>query len=74
MSPNAGAGGGGVVGSQPMITAVNRSPNKLWISNFVYAFIGPEKKDFICRWISAGFYAAFSFACVPTGIAELMLQ
>jgi hypothetical protein len=28
MSPNAG-GGGGVAGSQPMSTAVHRSPNKL---------------------------------------------
>jgi hypothetical protein len=37
MSPNAGGGGGGgVAGSQPMSAAVHRSPNKLWISNFIF--------------------------------------
>jgi hypothetical protein len=35
MSPNAG-GGGGVAGSQPMSTAVHRSPNKLWRSNSIF--------------------------------------
>jgi hypothetical protein len=34
MSPNAG-GGGGVVGSPPMSTAVHWSPNKLWRSNSI---------------------------------------
>jgi hypothetical protein len=34
MSPN--AGGGGVAGSQPMSTAVHRSPNKLWRSNAIF--------------------------------------
>ncbi len=35
MSPNAG-GGEGVAGSQPMSTAVHRSPNKLWRSNSIF--------------------------------------
>jgi hypothetical protein len=35
MSPNAG-GGGAVAGSRPMSTAVHRSPNKLWRSNFIF--------------------------------------
>jgi hypothetical protein len=35
MSPNAG-GGGGVAGSQPMSTAVHRSPNKLFRSNSTF--------------------------------------
>ncbi len=34
-SPNAG-GGGIVAGSQPMSTAVHRSPNKLWRSNSIF--------------------------------------
>ncbi len=29
-------GRGGVVGSQPMSTAVDRSPNKLWRTNFIF--------------------------------------
>jgi hypothetical protein len=29
-------GGGGVAGSQPMSTAVHRSPNKLWSSNSIF--------------------------------------
>ncbi len=37
MSPNAGGrGGGGVAGSQPMSTAVHRSPNKLWRYNSIF--------------------------------------
>jgi hypothetical protein len=40
MSPNAGDGGGGggpgVAGSQPMSTAVHRSPSKLWRSNSIF--------------------------------------
>jgi hypothetical protein len=36
MSPNAGGGGGvGVAGTQPMSTAVHRSPNKLWRFNSI---------------------------------------
>ncbi len=36
MSPNARrVGGGGVAGSQPMSTAVHRSPNKLWRSPYL---------------------------------------
>ncbi len=35
MSPNA-RGGGGVACSQPMSTAVHRSPNKLWRSNSMF--------------------------------------
>ncbi len=34
-NPNAG-GWGGVAGSQPMTTAVHRSPNKLWRSNSIF--------------------------------------
>ncbi len=34
MSPNAGVGG--VAGSQPMNTAVHRSPNKLWRFNSIF--------------------------------------
>jgi hypothetical protein len=41
MSPNAGGvGGGGIVGSQPMSTAVHRSPNKLWRSNSIFKWCG----------------------------------
>jgi hypothetical protein len=36
MRPNAGGGVGGVVYSQPRITAVHRSPNKLWRSNSIF--------------------------------------
>jgi hypothetical protein len=37
ISPNAGERG--VAGSQPMSTAVHRSPNKLWISNSIFVKI-----------------------------------
>jgi hypothetical protein len=41
MSPNAGGGGGGgMAGSQPTITAVHRSPNKLWRSNSIFNLWG----------------------------------
>ncbi len=36
MSPNAGGGCGDFAGSQPMSTAVHRSPNKLWRSNSMF--------------------------------------
>ncbi len=34
--PNAGRGGEGVEGSQPMNTVVRRSPNKFWRSNSIF--------------------------------------
>jgi hypothetical protein len=34
--PKCGGGGGGVPGSQPMSTAVHRSPNNPWISNSIF--------------------------------------
>ncbi len=34
--PKCGGRGGGVAGSQPISTAVHRSPNKLWRSNSIF--------------------------------------
>ena len=46
MSPSEGEGGeGGVAGSQPMRTAVHRSPNKLWRSNIFIIWMA-RKSDF----------------------------
>ncbi len=39
----------GVAGSQPMSTAVNRSPNKLWKSNSIFKGARPSVKIFIAR-------------------------
>ncbi len=42
-------GRGGVAGSQPMSTAVHRSPNKLWISNSIFNlwFLLSDKRMFL---------------------------
>ncbi len=37
-------GGGGVAGSQPMSTAVHRSPNKLWRSNSFFSLCLPDNR------------------------------
>ncbi len=36
--PKCGGGGGGVAVSQPMSTALHRSPNKLWRSNCIFTY------------------------------------
>ncbi len=46
MSPNAG-GRGGVARSQPMSTAVHRSPNKLWRSNSIFYLWGMDSLESI---------------------------
>jgi hypothetical protein len=47
MSPNAGGRGGGVAGSQPVSTAVHRSPNKLWRYNSISTtvYLGGEPRQ-----------------------------
>jgi hypothetical protein len=50
MSPNAQMRGeGGVAGSQPMSTAVHRSPNKLWISDSIFGCHYECRSPFLCR-------------------------
>ncbi len=52
--PKSGEGGGGVTGSQPMSTAVHRSPNKRWRSNSIFN---------LCKisYISTGTWSAETF-------------
>jgi hypothetical protein len=56
MSPDAG-GGGEVAGSQPMSTAVHRSPIKLWRSNSIFklCYFPLPCGDLKCRDVKTGF-------------------
>jgi hypothetical protein len=74
-------GGGGVAGSQPIITVVYKSPNKLWRSNSIFNlrfslfFVGSRTKSIILTnrsgiRISTGKLAR-TYLGRPVGIAGL---
>ncbi len=56
--PKCGGGGWGVAGSQPMRTAVHRSPNKLWRSNSIW-----WRRQIIRRGESLVLHTPFNTLC-----------
>ncbi len=53
MSPNAGGGGWGFAGSQPMSTAVHRKSNKLWRSSSIFNLCCAQMTILLCRYLQA---------------------